>query len=431
MSAPPTPSRVAMWRLLVAFQRDPLRMYPRARDRYGDVIGMRDFAGNGWVFVAYPDDVERVLQRNHKNYGRGRLNEPFARLLGDGLLTAEPDTWLAHRRVVNPYFHGAHAAAFREAVVAEVDGLLDRWQQAAAADRRVDLTHELGRLAFASISRGMFGFDLADEAGEIIADHDEALHYVSRASLTVLPVPSGLPTPARRRFRRAVARMDRALDRPNGRTDGLTAALGAGPLGPQAVRDEVITMIHAGHHTVTSALTFTLWLIAQHPEVEEAVAREVEAFDWQGSADPASAAPLLARCLLEAMRLYPPAWGGVREALADDELGGYDIPAGTAIVFSQYVTHRHPDFWPTPEAFDPDRFEAALVAERPKYAYFPYGGGPHLCIGHEFATTEVLLVLGAVLQRFRLRPIGDRPIAPRALLDLVPKDRVVMALTPR
>jgi cytochrome P450 len=198
----------------------------------------------------------------------------------------------------------------------------------------------------------------------------------------------------------------------------------------QQVRDEVMTLLFAGHETTSNLLAWTWYLLASHPEVEQRLRAELD--EVLGGRLPTvedlANLPYGYRVLEETLRLYPPAWSLARKALVDDDIGGYVLPASTIILMSPYVTHRHPAFWEEPERFDPDRFTPERVAVRSRYAYFPFGGGPRQCIGNTFALMEAHLILATVAQRYRLRLVPDHPVEPQALLTLRPRDGLPMLL---
>ena len=430
----PGPRGPRMWWLLLQFQRDPLKVYRSSHAQYGDVIRFRDLTGGSWVFLGHPDAIARIHQVNHRNYGRGSLNKPFAMLLADGLLTSEKEVWSVHRRVLGPCFRRDLQERFAATVQAATREMLDGWVPRADTGRTVDIYPDLGRLTFRTVLRGICDLDLGADEETMLRHLTSALEFVSAESFRLYPMPSWLRWRALRRFRTDLAELDRiaaagARRTAQARPGSILRALADAGLDAAAMRDELLTFLHAGQHTVASAISFALCLLAAHPDVEERVREELVVLDGQPPGVPElDQLVYLRRVLHEAMRLYPPAWGGVREALADDELQGYRIPAGTAVVFSQYVTHRHPEFWPAPDRFDPDRFTDEQVRIRPRYAYFPFGGGPHLCIGQEPAMVELSIVVAMLLQRYRLRLAPGAKVIPRALLDLVPASGVPMLI---
>lgn len=443
LDAIPGPRGLQMWPVLLRLRRDPIGVYRRSRDRYGDIVRFREPSGASWVFVAHPDAVATVHQRNHRNYSRGKLNEPFTRLLGDGLLTSERETWSVHRRVLAPPFRRDRQHELAEVVRELTDEMLAGWRDRAGRGRPFDVCPDLERLTFRTVLRAMFAIDLGDREEPVLRHLTDALAYVSGESFRMYPVPAWLTARRRARFDADVAALDREVEtilasrradpgsaEPAGSDRGaVLRALVAADLPARALRDELLTMLHAGQHTVATAISFALYLLAVHPWAADRVRAELVPLAGRPPAlEDLAALPYLRRVLYETMRLYPPAWGGVRETIDEDELSGYRIPGGTPIVFSQYVTHRHPRFWPDPDRFDPDRFTEERIRDRPRYAYFPFGGGPHLCIGEEPAMVELAIVVAMVVQRFRIRLAPGARVVPLALLDLVPANGVPLIL---
>jgi enediyne biosynthesis protein E7 len=435
----PGPRGTQAWRLLLALSRDPLGMYWRCRERYGDIILFHGATGEPWVFIAHPDMVARVHQRNHRNYGRGSLSQPFALFLGNGLLTSERETWALRRRLMAPAFRPDYQDSKIAAVtVAETAAMIGRWQ--ARAPGTFDVCADLERLTFRIVLDALFTMDLADQEDTVLRQLTDALVYVSGESFRMYPLPALLTARRRARFAADIRGLDEVVAAAIARRTAGGGALGADLLGilidagldRRAVRDELLTMLHAGQHTVASSIAFALHLLSVHQSAAERVHAELAALDGSPPGpDDLPALPYLRQVLLETMRLYPAAWGGVREALDDDELGGHHIPAGMPIVFSQYVTHRHPEFWPHPAEFRPERFADDAGPRRHRYAYFPFGGGPHLCIGQDMALVEMTIVVAMIVQRFRLRPAPGSDVRPKALLDLVPARGVPLDVTPR
>lgn len=256
--------------------------------------------------------------------------------------------------------------------------------------------------------------------------------------------PLSVPTPRNRRINAAIHTLDAIVQgliqerrqRAIERGDVLSLLLlardeetGQG-MSDQQVRDEVMTLLFAGHETTSNLLAWTWFLLATHPEVEQRLQAELDAVlgGRLPTVEDLAHLPYGHRVLEETLRLYPPAWSLARKALVDDKVGGYVLPASTIILMSPYVTHRHPAFWEEPERFDPDRFTPERVAVRPRYAYFPFGGGPRQCIGNTFALMEAHLILATVAQRYRLRLVPDHPVEPQALLTLRPRDGLPMLL---
>jgi enediyne biosynthesis protein E7 len=427
-----------MWRILLRFPRNPALLYAEIHERYGDVVRLYDFRRRPWLFLARPEAVRRIHQGNHRAYGRGRFNSPFTDFLGDGLLTSERDTWSRHRRIMNPYFQGEYQRRFLDNAARLVTDLVALWQRRAGG-KAFNICPDLELFTYRVVAYSMFGLEDDDEAATVHA-LDKALEHVSANSFRMYEVPSWLTALPRRRFRRHLVRLERPLRTAiaQARTDAEAGAPRTNlllelvherhGLTDVEIRDEILTMLHAGQHTVASGTAFALYLISSHPEVEEKLVAEMRSLGGrQPTFDDLLTMPYLDAVVDETLRLFPPAWGGVREAIVDDVLDGTPVPAGTPVVFSQFVTHRHPDLWTSPHAFRPERTDRAGVND---YRYFPFGGGPHLCIGRDLALLEMKLVIVSVLTRLRLIPSGRR-VRPKATLDLVPAGGVHLRVEER
>jgi len=318
--------------------------------------------------------------------------------------------------------------------------MLERWQDLAASAQHFDLAAEMGRLTLAIVARTLFSTDLSGEASAIARALTEANQQLSQFSLMDL-IPL-IPTARKRRFRDALSTLDGVVGKmlaarrgaTNRGADLLSMLLDArdedtgGSMSERQVRDEVLTLMLAGHETTATALTWTCYLLSQHLEIEARLRDELAAV-LGGRTPTIGDLPDLSftrMVIEESMRLYPPAWVVSRNAIGDDEIGGYRVRRGTSMMMCSFITHRHPAFWPDPERFDPDRFTAALSRERPAYSYFPFGGGPRVCIGNNFAMTEAQLVLAMIAQRYRLRLVPGHPVELQPLVTLRARHGILM-----
>jgi cytochrome P450 len=437
--AAPGPRGATLLRVLVALTRDPLGGLVRITRDYGDVVHL-PLGHRRFHLVAHPDDVARVLHENHRNYGKGtRSYDKVRTLMGDGLVTSEGEAWRRQRRLVQPAFHHRQVAGFATAITDLTAEMLAGWRARAEGAEPLDVAAEMTRLTLRIVGHTLFGEELGDghrPLGEAVA---VALGHTARRAEAVLDL-GDLPTPGRRRFRRAVAQLDALVfrlieERRGGRTDGhdllslLLAArdeeTGSG-LGDTELRDQVLTLLLAGHETTATALTWTSYLLARHPPMQERLRHEVVEVlgERAPTHDDLGALPYLRMVLQESMRLFPPIWLIERRAQGEDVLGGCAIPAGTTLALSQYVTHRHPRFWDEPERFDPDRFLPERVAARPRGSYFPFGGGPRACIGAGFAMMEAQLILAMLVRHFRLDPVAGQRVACLPGITLRPRGPV-------
>lgn len=297
------------------------------------------------------------------------------------------------------------------------------------------------RLTLVVVGDALLGVELEGRADALGDALTEVLEYVYQRTSNPLMLPPAVPTSRNLRFRRARAVLDRfAQDligghgiSIGGRHDDLTATLAESGLPAGRVRDHILTFLVAGNETTANALTWAWYLLTQNPEAAERLEHEVDrALDGRNlGADDLPALDYARRIIEEAMRLYPPVWATVRDAVEADEIGGYTIPAGSTVLLCQYLTHRHREFWPEPERFDPERFLPENAAGRPRHSYFPFLSGSHICIGQEFALMEGTLILAMVAQRYRLGLVPGHLIEPQPHSTLRPRHGLMMTLTPR
>jgi cytochrome P450 len=427
------------------FQNDPLQQFTRWAATYGEVVSLR-MPGGRFALVLHPDGVRHVLQTNAKNYSKQtRGYEKMRLFLGNGLVTSEGDFWRRQRRIAAPAFHRQRIEGFAGAMTRATADMLARWDAAGEAERDID--RELMALTMRIASETLLGKDLSGEA-DVVGDAISFLTLNTNDRITrLVDLPLSWPTPENRRYLASIKVVDDILAelvaarrRTPGEHHDLLAMLmeakdeetGEGMTDAQ-LRDEAVTIFSAGHETTSNALSWTFWLLAQHPEVAARMYAEVDAA--LGGRTPTladlPALPLTRNVLQESMRLYPPAWITGRRAEADDEVCGYRIAKGTQVLVSLWATHRHPKFWDDPEAFDPDRFTPARSEGRAPFAYFPFGGGPRVCIGNTFAMMEAQLILAMVSQRYRLELAPGARVEPERGITLRPGPALPMRLRPR
>ncbi len=414
----PTPRlRDALSFLLFGAPDDLVNIYMDAAREFGDAVkfGVRPMIV---YFFSHPDYVKHILQDHNTNYGKHPVfNAQMKDLVGNGLLTSEGDVWRRRRRLLQPAFHRQRIAAFVTVMAEATAALLDRWhQQYMHTGQAFDVYSEMRRVTIAIVSRVFFGTDVSsfsDDLGQIITTGTE---YLSHRSRHPFAFPLKVPTARNRRTVAAIRQLDAIVYRiiaqhrrdntDNG--DLLSMLLAARDedtgegLTDQQLRDEVTTFLTAGYDTTAITLSWAWALLSTHPQVRRTLQQEV-AEVLNGQAPTLEDIPKLKYTRMvvdETLRLYPAAWAIVRMAISDDEVGGYHVPAKTTVIVSPYVTHRHPQFWQNPEGFDPERFSTERNAERPRYAYFPFSGGPRQCIGNEFSLLESTVILAMVTQRY-------------------------------
>ena len=444
---PPGPRGRAALEGLRELRQSPLTFLCRVAAQYGDLVR---YPVGPWEFyvATHPDHVGRVLQENQRAYSKDTFQYNLLKTVtGNGLLTSDGAFWLRQRRLAQPAFHHRRVEALDALITAATVDMLEDWERAAARAEPIDVTAAMMQVALRIVGQALFSIDIREEADALAQAVLVVLDHIVERARTLGLAPDWLPTARNRCFRDALNALDRVVyatiaqrRRAGGGNHDLLAMLlaardeetGEG-MSDRQVRDEVMTLLIAGHETVASALAWTWYLLAQAPEVERKLHAEVDAV-LGGRPPSATDLPRLAytrQVFEEALRLYPPAWIITRKTLAADTLGGYHIPAGALVILSPYVTQRRPDLWEGPETFDPERFAPARAAGRPRFAYFPFGGGARLCIGNYFALVEAQLIIASVAQRFRLRLAPDQVVEPEPSVTLRPRHGLLMYPTLR
>jgi cytochrome P450 len=378
------------------------------------------------TLLVRPEHVEHVLVRNARNYSLSASYAVLEGFLGDGLLTSQGERWRRHRRLVQPAFAPAALTVAAPHFVAAAADAATRL--GAGGDHPLDLAAEMGRLTLDGVGRALFGADLVGEAPVI----GRALRVVQDFTVhaAYFPAPAAvqtrlkdLPTPGALRYRAAVRDLDRVIGRLVARPRPepvhadllslVTAAAAPGEAGHREIRDQVMTFLLAGHETTAAALTWTFALLSRHADVRRRVVAELDEVLGGREVTQADVAslPLLSAVLKESLRLFPPAWTIERRAEQEDQIDGHVLPAGSTVLLSPYLTHRHPDFWDNPEGFDPDRWlDGGPVL--PRGAYLPFGAGARQCIGGAFATLEATLMLATLLPRVEIDLAPGPPLRP-------------------
>ncbi|NEA33618.1 cytochrome P450 [Streptomyces sp. SID13031] len=428
----PGPPPWAVPGLLRKLWTDRLSLLSDAADEYGDVV--RFAMGPKTIyFFNHPDHAKHVLSDNPANYHKGMgLAEARRRILGDGLLTSEGETWRHQRRVISPAFRRERIAGFA-GVVADAGAHLTQRLEAQTGNV-VDLAAEMTSLTMDVLGKTLLDADLSpltDLGPAFEAAQEQAMFEM----VTLGALPLWLPLPRHRRFRTARRQIEDAVQTlvstredsaDTAGSDMLSVLLRTGRDEQNAgahrreLRDQIVTMLLAGHETTASTLSWAWYLLSSHPEAAERVHAEAVAVLGDrapGYADLASL-PYTTMVIQETMRLYPPVWGLPRRALAADEIGGYPVPAGADVMISPYTLHRHPGFWPEPDQFRPERFAADAPALAHRYAYIPFGAGPRVCVGSHLGMLEATLVAAMVARRFRFELAGPADPQPEAMLSL-------------
>jgi cytochrome P450 len=442
---PPGPGRAQTPKLLRHLVGDRLRLMSEAATRYGDAVRLA-IGPKVLYFFNEPDAAKHVLADNAANYHKGIGLVQARRALGDGLLTSDGDRWRAQRRIISPTFQPKRIAAQAAAIADEGTRLVDRLR-AQAGGPPIDVTRAMTGLTLGVLGRTLLDADLdpfASIGHAFEAVQDQAMFEM----VTLSAVPPWLPLPRQVRFRRARRELQRVVDdlvaqrhaRPGGASgdDALSRLISSAEsepdpaVGRRRLRDELVTLLLAGHETTASTLSWTLYLVDRHPHVWERL--HAEAVDVLGDGPPDEAGlrrlEYTSAVVQEAMRLYPPVWILPRLAQQDDEVAGYRVPAGADVVVCPYTLHRNPALWTDPERFDPERFLGDHPVGRPRYAYLPFGAGPRYCVGSALGMMEAVTVTALLARELRLRAVPGRPVVPEPMLSLRVRGGLSMTVHP-
>jgi cytochrome P450 len=429
--------------------RDPLTLFLESRARYGDVVRFK-FGPFDYYLVNDPNVVKHVLVDNPKGYVKSRNYLGLKVVLGEGLLTSEGDHWRRQRKLSQPAFHREKLAGFASMMSMATRDMLTRWKD--EDEKGAFCIHaEMMRLTFRIVGLTLFSSDVDGDAKKVGEAMEVAMHWANDYAESMFRIPPSIPTPANVRFRRAKKTLDDVVfrliadRRKTAQKSGdygddlLGMLMGSTEEGSEAgmddrqLRDEIITMILAGHETTANLMSWTFHLLSKHPDVERRV-RE-EAVRVLGDRDPVledvKALEYTRMVLDEALRLYPPAWVFERQAIVADQLGDYRIEPGAIIGLCPYVLHRHPDHWENPEGFDPERFRPDRAEKRARYAYLPFGGGPRTCVGNHFAMMETQILLAMIVRDQRLELEPSHKVVVDPVITLRPKTGIMVRRRPQ
>jgi cytochrome P450 len=440
---PPGPKRKLLGVNLFTFRRDPLNYLQSLAREYGDIvffsIGPQDV-----FFLNHPDYVKDVLITHNQSFKKGRALQKSKRLLGEGLLTSEGDFHRRQRRLAQPAFHRQRVASYAHLMTNYAAQTSERWQDGETRD----ISGEMMRLTLAIVGRTLFDADVERDATDVGEALTVIMDLFNMMLMPFAELLEKLPLPQNRRFQKAREQLDAIIyrlieeRRRSGKDHGdlLSMLLFAqdeeeksGGMTDEQVRDEALTIFLAGHETTANAMTWTWYLLSQHPEIEARLHEELDAVLGGRLPEFNDVAQLryTEMVLAESMRMYPPAWAIGRLSLEDYEVGGYRLPPGSLVLLSQYVVHRDARFFHEPERFDPLRWLPEAREARPQYSYFPFGGGPRRCIGEGFAWMEGILLIAALAQHWRLRLVPNHPVKTQPVITLRPKHGMLMTLEKR
>lgn len=440
---PPGPKGKLLGGNFTAFRRDSLAYLQKATNEYGDIVYLR-FGPQDVFFLNHPDYIKDVLVTNHQSFMKGRALQRAKRLLGEGLLTSEGDFHRRQRRLAQPAFHRGRIASYGAVMTDYAARTAARWHDGAT----LDISQEMMRLTLAIVGKTLFDTDVEAEADEIGAALTSVMELFDFLLLPFSELLEKLPLPHVRRFQKARARLDETIYRiieerrrsNEDRGDLLSMLLAArdeegdgGQMNDEQVRDEVMTLFLAGHETTANLMTWTWYLLSQHPDVEARLHEELDAVlaGRQPTIEDVPSLRYTEMVVAESMRLYPPAWAIGRLALKEHEVGGYTIPAKALVLLSPYVTHRDERYFPDPTRFDPQRWTQEAKESRPQFAYFPFGGGTRRCIGEGFAWMEGILLLASLGRNWRMRLVPGHRVETMPVITLRPKHGMRMTVGER
>jgi cytochrome P450 len=425
------------------FSRQRLDFLTENARKYGDIFAIR-FAHRRLLVVSHPDLVEEVLVTRNRQFIKHFALRMAKPMLGEGLLTSEGDFWRRQRRLSQPAFHREKVAAHATVMVEYAERMLATW----ADGQRRDIQADMMRLTLEIVARCLFGADVSSESAAAGEAMEALMQDFTGRVMKLVRLPESFPTPANLRRRRARQRLDGMLGeiivrrRASGedRGDLLSMLLraqdddgdGSGMTDAQ-LRDEAMTLFAAGHETTANTLAWIWYVLAGHPEAEARLHAELD--DVLGDRPPTfDDLPRLVyteRVVNETLRLYPTVWLLGREAIEPTEIGGHAVAAGTTIYMSQWVIHRDPRFFEDPLVFHPDRWAGGLARKLPRYAFFPFGGGPRICIGNAFAMMEAVLLLATIARKFRPRLASGARVVPVPTMTLRPEGGLHVVLEAR
>jgi cytochrome P450 len=445
---PPGPRGLNLLRHSFTFGQNWSRFLARCAHEYGDVVFFR-FLNVPICLVVHPDAIEQILVKSQANFLKSRDYRALRPILGNGLLTSEGEFWQAQRRLIQPAFRHENILTYAQIMSESTAAMLARWKHGETRDTHADMM----TLTLDIVAKSLFGSDVSEDALGVADAMAVVMELFTAQANWAFVLPDRMPTPKSRRLRQCIKHLNDVvykLIRARRKAAAGHDAIARGDLlstllavhdesgdrmTDEQLRDEIMTLFLAGHDTTANALTWTWYLLAQNPKVDAALAAELREVlgNRAASATDLPRLPYTDMVIKESMRLYPPAWGVGRRAIHDFELNGYRIPARTNFFLLQWVTQRDARFYRDPERFDPERWrhDPIRTGKIPRFAYFPFGGGPRVCVGAGFAMMEAALLLATIAQRFRLTLAPNQQIEPLFSVTLRPKNGLRMHLHAR
>lgn len=452
MKQPPSPKGQPIIGHLKGFKNDPINFMLDSARAHGDMVLFR-LLNKKIYFLNHPDAIRHVLHNNHKNYHKSPGYRPLRLLGGMGIFTSDGELWLKQRKLYQPAFSHSSIKGYTDSVLTNTNELIANWSVASKADEAVNISREMMKVTMSIISETLFSSRI-DYESHLWDAISYALKWINeRALKSPFVFPANWPTAKNRKFHAAVDSLNELVygiieakkkdnKNPN---DLLSRFMDPGGdlegLNPEELRDEVMTIFIAGHETSANVLMWVFYELSRHPEVEARIFEEVTALGERELVyDDLHHLIYTAQVLNETMRLYPPVWHLGRMNLTEDEIGGYPIPKGSHVRMSPLVIHRHPDYWEKPDEFNPDRFykkmedgtysKTELEPPTP-FTFIPFGAGPRLCAGRNFAMMEMVLILAKLVRQFKIRPGQGKAIEMGPLMTLRPKKDVYLKFDQR
>jgi cytochrome P450 len=443
LKLPPGPKGYPVFGSVFEPKGDTITYLTKCAREYGDIVFFR-FLGVPACFVNKPEHIESVLVTQNSNFVKSKDYRAMRRVLGNGLLLSEGEFWRRQRKLIQPAFHQGRIAAYAEIMIAHTQRMLASWSDG----QSLDMHEAMMRLTLGIVAKTLFDADVSHEAEDVDAALTVLMGKFLRQAGMALLLPTWVPLPTSQLLKRAVGRLDKVIysiieqRRASGQMSGdlLSVFLqahddeGVGMTDRQ-LHDEIMTLFLAGHETTANVLSWTWYLLGQNPQAEEKLTEELSRV-LAGRVPTPADLPRLAytdAVLREAMRLYPPVWVIGRRALAPFRLGAYELPADTNVLISQLIMHKDARYFADPQRFDPDRWSASnpQAASLPRFAYFPFGGGPRVCIGAGFAMMEAVLLLATIAQQFRVEVSPELKVNVQPTVTLRPKHGIPTTLKRR
>lgn len=424
-------------------RKDFIKYIHKNREELGDIYRLNVIGAQIFV-LTHPDYAQHILQTNNKNYHKSFGYDVLELFLGKGLLTSEGDFWLKQRRLAQPAFYKKRLQGITKGIGEEAKILVQAWEKRASQGSTFDLREDLMEATMKIVARSLFSANVNEQIPMVSRNIGILNEFAVKRIQSLIKLPLWIPIERHLRFKKRGKELDELIyqiieSRKNTNTDydDLLAMLMEAEdldtgerMNKLQLRDEVMTIFIAGHETSAIAMSWVLHLLAQHPEIQEKLHEELDRV-LAGKIPTFEDIPSLVytrQVIDESMRLYPPAWLVGRKALEEDQIGDYHIKAGSNLLISTYEIHHHPDLWEEPSRFDPERFEPAKAKKYHKFAYFPFGGGPRMCIGNNFALMEMVILTASLAQRFNLIDRSKGAIQMDPLITLRPKDPIPIQL---